>query len=152
MKFSGLLQSSHAYGGLYKLFIVQFRGGQFIGAILCLACYAWLIANLSSRGLPLAASPKALVALGTYVSAYLLVLTPATWRYFDQLWFDSVNIAGDALAIAGSIAVAVLTRGASSNCSTGLFVVGEEPQVPTNTTQEACKLQKVVFATGICNS
>ena len=152
MNLSRLLQASHAYGGPYKLLLVQFRGGQFIGAILALASYAWLIANLSSRGLPVAASPKALVALGSCVSAYLLVLTPATWRYFDQLWFDSVNIAGDSLAIAGSIAVAVLTRGSTRNCGTGLFVNAEESQVPTNIVQQACKLQKVVFATGICNS
>lgn len=152
MYFLGLLQAAHVYGGPYKLLLILFRGGQIIGAILAFACYAWLVSNLSSRGLPVAASPKAIVALGTYVCAYLLILIPATCWYFDELWFDSANIAGDVLAVIGSIVVAVLTRGSTSNCNTGLFVAGERPQMPRNMTQQACKLQKVVFATGVCNS
>ena len=56
------------------------------------------------------------------------------------------------LAVAGSIAIAVLTRGSTSAACSGLFVAGEEAQVGKSTGQQACKLQKVVFATGICNS
>ena len=55
------------------------------------------------------------------------------------------------LGVAGSIAIAVLTRGSTSVCS-GLFIAGEEAQVGVHIVQQACKLQKVVFATGICNS
>ena len=152
MNLSNLLQASHAYGGPYKLLLVQFRGGQFIGAILALACYAWLITSLSSRNLPVVPSSKAIVALGTYLSTYLLILMGTTWKFFDQVWFDTVNIAGDILAIVASVAVAVFTRGSTINCSTGLFVSGEERLVPVNITHQACKLQKVVFATGVCNS
>ena len=56
------------------------------------------------------------------------------------------------LGVAGSIAIAVLTRGSTSAACSGLFVAGEEAQVGKSTAQQACKLQKVVFATGICNS
>ena len=152
MKFSAMITASHAYGGPYKLLLLQFRGGQFIGAILALSCYAWLISTLSSDHLPVAAGPKAIVGIGTFVSVYILAMMPATWFCFGPTWFDWANIAGDVLAVAGSIAVAVLTRGSTSNCSSGLFVNGEESQVSISVVQEACKLQKVVFATGICNS
>ncbi len=59
---------------------------------------------------------------------------------------------GDILAVGGSIAIAVLTRGSISAICSGLFVAGEEGQVGAGDVQQACKLQKVVFATGICNS
>ncbi len=60
-------------------------------------------------------------------------------------------MSGDILGVAGSIAVAVFTRGSTSACS-GLFTNGEEAQLEVSSVQQACKLQKVVFATGICNS
>ena len=77
----------------------------------------------------------------------------AIWLYlFEKGWVEWASLGGDVLAIAGSIAVAVLARGATSATCSGLFVGGEEAQVGMGTEQQACKLQKVVFATGICNS
>ncbi len=151
MNLSALLKASYAYGGPYKLLLLNLRGGQFIGAILALSCYAWLMSVLSSRHLAIASSNKAIVGLGTYLSIYILASIPATWLYFKKAWFRWASMSGDVLGVAGSIAVAVLTRGSTSTCK-GLFTAGEDVQVGASNMQEACKLQKVVFATGICNS
>jgi len=151
MNLSALLKASHAYGGPYKLLLLNLRGGQFIGAILALSCYAWLMSALASDHLAIASSNKAIVGLGTYLSIYILASMPAIWLYFEKAWFGWASMSGDVLGVAGSIVIAVLTRGSTSACS-GLFLAGEEAKVGMNTVQQACKLQKVVFATGICNS
>ena len=151
MRLSALLKASYAYGGPYKLLFLNLRGGQFIGAILALSCYAWLLSTLSSHHLAIASGNKAIVGIGTYLSIYILASMSAIWLYFEKAWFEWASMGGDVLGVAGSIAIAVLTRGSTSVCS-GLFVAGEEAQVGKSTGQQACKLQKVVFATGICNS
>lgn len=151
MGLSALLEGSYAYGGPYKLLLLNLRGGQFIGAILAVSCYAWLLSTLSSHHLAIASSNKAIVGIGSYLSIYILASMPAIWLYFEKAWFEWVSMGADVLAVAGSIAIAVLTRGSTSACS-GLFVAGEEAQVGMSTVSQACKLQKVVFATGICNS
>ena len=152
MNLSALLKASYAYGGPYKLLFLNLRGGQFIGAILALSCYAWLLSTLSSHHLAIASANKAIVAIGTYLSIYILASMLAIWLYFEKAWFEWASMGGDVLAVAGSIAIAVLTRGSTSAACSGLFVAGEEAQVGKSTGQQACKLQKVVFATGICNS
>lgn len=151
MRLSALLKASYAYGGPYKLLFLNLRGGQFIGAILALSCYAWLLSILSSHHLAIASGNKAIVGIGTYLSIYILASMPAIWLYFEKAWFEWASMGGDMLGVAGSIAIAVLTRGSTSACS-GLFVAGEEAHIGKSTGQRACKLQKVVFATGICNS
>ena len=151
MNLSALLKASHAYGGPYKLLLLNLRGGQFIGAILALSCYAWLISVLSSHHLAVPSNNKAIVGLGTYLSIYILASMPAIWLFFEKAWFGWVSMSGDVLGVAGSIAIAVLTRGSTRACS-GLFTAGEEAQIGPSIVQQACKLQKVVFATGICNS
>lgn len=151
MKLSTLLKASHSYGGPYKLLLLNLRGGQFIGAILALSCYAWIMSTISSHHLPVAAVNKAIVGLGTYISVYILASMPGTWYFFDKRWFEWANMVGDVVAVAGSIAVAVLTRGSTANCS-GIFLGDEAAAVGMANMSQACKLQKVVFATGICNS
>ena len=151
MDMSALINASYAYGGPYKLLLLNLRGGQLIGTILAFSCYAWLISTLSSHHLAIASANKAIVGLGSYLSFYLLASMPATWLYFEKAWFAWATMGADLLAVAGSIAIAVLTRGSTSDCS-GLFVGGEKAQLKMSTTSEACKLQKVVFATGVCNS
>jgi len=155
MNLSALLKASHAYGGPYKLLLLNLRGGQFIGAILALSCYAWLMSTLASHHLAIASSNKAIVGLGTYLSIYILASMPAIWLYFEKAWFGWASMSGDVLGVAGSIVIAVLTRGStrgSTSACSGPFLAGEEARVGMNTVQQACKLQKVVFATGICNS
>ncbi len=151
MKFSALINASYAYGGPYKILLLNLRGGQFIGAILALSSYAWLISVLSSHHLVIASRNEAITGIGTYLSIYILVSMPAIWLYFEKAWFAWASMSADMLGVAGSIAIAVLTRGSTSVCS-GLFIAGEEAQVGVHIVQQACKLQKVVFATGICNS
>ena len=151
MEISALINASYAYGGPYKILLLNLRGGQFIGAILALSCYAWLTSVLSSHHLAIASANKAIVGLGSYLSIYILASMPVTWLYFEKAWFGWATMGADLLGVAGSIAVAVLTRGSTSACS-GLFVQGEEVQLGMSSVQQACKLQKVVFATGICNS
>ena len=152
---SALLKASYAYGGPYKLLLLNLRGGQFIGAILALSCYAWLASVLSSHQLAIAPADEAIVGLGAYLSIYILVSMPATWLYFEKEWFAWASMGGDVLGVAGSVAVAVLTRGstgASTSACSGPFINGEEAQLGGSNVEQACKLQKVVFATGICNS
>lgn len=60
-------------------------------------------------------------------------------------------MAGDFVAAAGSIAIAVLTRGSTKDCE-GLLTAGGVLAVGVGNAAQACKLQKVVFATGVCNS
>lgn len=52
------------------------------------------------------------------------------------------------VGFAGSVALAVLTRGATMGCA-GLFMVGEEAVVGLSLRNRACRLQKIVFANGI---
>ncbi len=152
MKFSAFLKASDAYGGPYKLLLLSLRGGQFIGAILALSCYAWLISTLSSDQLAVNSSNKGVAGIGAYLSLYILISMPMTWLFLETAWFKCVSMGGDVLGIAGSIAVAVLTSGSTGTACRGLFVVGEELPLDSSDWLQACKLQKVVFATGICNS
>lgn len=151
MKMAAVVRASYPYGGPYKLLLLNLRGGQFIGAILALSCFAWLISALSSRHLAITSSNKAIVGLGTCLSIYILASMPAIWLYLEKAWLGWASMSGDVLGVVGSITIAALTRGSTSACS-GLFIAGEEAQVGASDMQQACKLQKVVFATGICNS
>ena len=58
---------------------------------------------------------------------------------------------GDVVATAGSMAVAVLTRGSTANCA-GLLSAEDMMAIGVGNASQACKLQKVVFAAGVCNS
>jgi len=151
MKFATLVTASQKYGGPYKLLILQLLGGQLIGALLALSCYAWLISVLHIHHQPSSSSDNAIVGIATYVTVYILAWMPATWLLFARPWFGWASMLGDAFATAGSIAIAVLTRGSTANCA-GLLTMEAMAAIRVGNAAQACKLQKVVFATGVCNS
>lgn len=151
MQPSALLNASHNYGGPWKLLSMSLRGGQFIGATLALSIFAWLMAILSGQHLPTSHADKAVEGISAYLMVYILAWMPATWFCFERPWFWWGSTIGDIVGMAGSIAIAVLTRGSTMKCS-GLFTKGETDILGVTNVQEACRLQKVVFATGISNS
>lgn len=151
MNLAGLLTLSQKHGGPWKLLILQLLGGQLIGALLALSCYAWLIATLHTHHQAASQSDEAIVGIATAITIYILAWMPATWYCFHRPWFGWMSIAGDVLATAGSIAVAVLTRGSTEDCK-GLLTAGAMGAIGAGSAAQACKLQKVVFATGVCNS
>lgn len=151
MKLATLLASTQRYGGPYKLLILQLLGGQLIGAILGLSCYAWLISVLHMHHQASSSGDNAIVGIATYVTIYILVWMPATWMFFARPWFGWASMLGDVIATAGSIAIAVLTKGSTENCA-GLLTTQGMMAIGAGNAAQACKLQKVVFATGVCNS
>jgi hypothetical protein len=147
-----LLRASNAFGGPYKFLLMNLRGGQLVGAILAFACYAWLISTLTPKHLQVEPADGAIVGLGAWVSVYIVASMVAIGIAFQTAWCDWLNLVGDLLAVAGSVAVAVLTRESTGVCG-GLFTGAmEEARVGAADVSQACKLQKVVFATGVCNS
>ena len=151
MNLSALLAFSNKYGGPYKLLLLQLYGGAFIGAILGLSCYAWLISVLHIHHRASSSSDEAIVGIATYLTLYILAWIPLTWKFFEKSWFGWASIGGDVFATAGSIAIAVLTRGSTENCK-GLLSLEDKMAVGAGNGSQACKLQNVVFATGVCNS
>jgi hypothetical protein len=151
MTLSGLLAASHKYGGPWKLLLLNLLPGALIGALLAMSSYAWLISVLHIHHRASSSSDDAIVGIATYIAIYVFAWTPATWFFFSKPWFGWASIGGDVVATAGSIAVAVLTRGSTGNC-TGLLSPEDIMAVGTKNASQACKLQKVVFATGVCNS
>lgn len=151
MKSANILSATEKYGGPFKLLILQFLGGQLIGSLLALSCYAWLISILHIHHQSSSSSSSAIVGIASYITIYILACLPATWLFFTRPWFAWVSITGDVIATAGSIAVAVLTRGSTANCA-GLLTTQDAMAIAAGNSAEACKLQKVVFATGVCNA
>ena len=151
MNFSALLAMSHKYGGPWKLLLLNLLPGALIGSLLALSCYAWLISVLHIHHQPSSSGDNAIVGIATYVAIYVLAWTPATWFFFSRPWFGWASVGGDVVATAGSMAVAVLTRGSTANCA-GLLTAEDMMAIGVGNASQACKLQKVVFAAGVCNS
>lgn len=131
---------------------MNLRGGQSIGAILAFSIFAWIMSIHTTHHLSTPPTIKAVEGIAVYLTIYILASMPATWFYFERAWFEWGSMIGDVLGIAGSVAVAVLTRGSTGASCTGLFTGADVAVVGMANVLEACKVEKVVFATGIANS
>jgi len=152
MQLSTLLKMTDRFGGFWKFLLLNLRGGQFIGGIISFSVYAWVMGLLRHRHLATPMSDESAEGLAAFVMVYTFVSVPAMWFLFGKLWFDYVLLLLDSIAMASSIGIAVLSKGATMNCK-GLFLSdAEKAMLGTDLGNRACKLQKIAFATGVSNS